>query len=249
VPLVVQVIFIHFVTHSHLAGAYGKIFLMEMFLAYITDLPLYEYIVPVLLAALAGGLIGIEREYRDKTAGFRTMILIAVGSCLFTVFSEIMGGPKGEITRIAASIVTGVGFLGAGVIFKNGASISGLTTAASIWLVASLGMGAAIGQYGLVMAVTIFVLMVLLLLPPIERWLDRLHDFSKFRITIKNSDKVEQAILDIFYEYDIEIAELRHTRTNKEERILDIKANMTIAEHEEISMVLVNEKLILAFED
>ena len=102
-----------------------------------------EYFVSILIAATVGGLIGIEREYRDKTAGFRTMILIAVGSALFTILSGVMGGPDGESTRIASSIVTGVGFFGAGVIIKYVRMFRGLTTAASIWLFASLGMGTA----------------------------------------------------------------------------------------------------------
>lgn len=221
--------------------------MLETFLQYVTDSSLYEYAVPVLLAAAAGGLIGIEREYRDKTAGFRTMILIAVGSCLFTVFSEVMGAPKGEVTRIAASIVTGVGFLGAGAIMKDGLSIQGLTTAASIWLVAALGMGAALGMYALIFAVAVFVLLVLILLPPIERWLDRKHDFAEFHITIKNSDKEEDKILDIFDDFAVDIAELRYTRVEKGERVLHIKANMTIAQREDISAELVSDNAVISF--
>lgn len=223
--------------------------MLETYLEFFKETTLFEYVVPVLLAALAGGLIGIEREYRDKTAGFRTMILIAVGSCLFTILSEVMGGPKGEITRIAASIVTGVGFLGAGVIVKDGPTIRGLTTAASIWLVASLGMGAALEMYSLVFGITVFILLVLVLLPPFERWLDKKHDFSEFSITIKNSDKEEDKILDIFYDFGLEIAELRYSRLVKGERILHIRANMTVAQREEISAELVSNSIVLAFED
>jgi putative Mg2+ transporter-C (MgtC) family protein len=223
--------------------------MMEMFLEFVTKNTAFEYLVPVLLAALAGGLIGIEREYRDKTAGFRTMILISVGSCLFTIFSDVMGEPDGESTRIAASIVTGVGFLGAGTIIKDGATVRGLTTAASIWLVASLGMGAALGLYTLIFTVAIFVLLVLILLPPIERWLDKKHDFSEFHITIKNSDKEEDKILDMFYDFGIEIAELRYSRVTKSERILHVRANMTVVQREELSAELVSENAVLAFED
>lgn len=221
--------------------------MLETFLEFVTESSLYTYVVPVLIASLVGGIIGLEREYRDKTAGFRTMILIAVGSCLFTIFSEVMGAPKGEVTRIAASIVTGVGFLGAGVIVKDGPTIRGLTTAASIWLVASLGMGAALGMYALIFAVAIFVLLVLILLPPIERWLDRKHDFAEFHITIKNSDKEEDKIHDIFYDFGVEIAELRYTREVKGERILHIKANMTAQQREELGAELVSESAVISF--
>ena len=107
------------------------------------------YFVPILVAAFVGGLVGIEREYRDKSAGFRTMILIATGSALFTIMSGVLGSGD-ESTRIAAAIVTGVGFLGAGVVLKDDANIRGITTAAAIWLVASLGMAAGAGEYWLV---------------------------------------------------------------------------------------------------
>ena len=96
-----------------------------------TDL---EVIQRLLLAATAGGIIGAEREFRRKSAGFRTNILIAMGSALFTMLSATLAaGAGGDSTRIAAQILTGIGFLGAGVIMREGFNISGLTTAASIW--------------------------------------------------------------------------------------------------------------------
>lgn len=208
-----------------------------------------EYLVSILVAAIAGGLIGIEREYRDKTAGFRTMILIAVGSALFTVLSDVMGDPDGESTRIASAIVTGVGFLGAGVIMKDGATIRGLTTAASIWLVASLGMGAGIGQYELVFAVTGVVMVVLWILPPFERWIDRLHEFTEFHITIKNTAKAEEKILDLFNEGRVKVVAVRRTRVTKGERILHIRVKTNSKKLAAISTVLVSEKSILALED
>jgi len=212
-------------------------------------LELWVYFLPVLVAALAGGLIGIEREYRDKSAGFRTMILIAVGSCLFTLLSQIVGGSEGESTRIAAAIVSGVGFLGAGVIIKNGATVGGLTTAASIWLVASLGMGAGTGQFALVGAVTLLVMIVLWVLPPFEHWLDKLHEFLEIHITIKNSDDDEDEILDIFDECGIKIVHIRRSRIVKGERILHIKAKLTPAKRTALSEILVSEKVVLAFTD
>src|SRR6059058_333529 len=110
----------------------------------------------LLLAVAVGGLIGAEREFRSKSAGFRTMILICLGSFLFTTFSKQMEG--GSTDRIASNIVTGIGFLGAGVIFKSDNRVNGITTAATIWAVAAMGMGIADGLYGLVGVATFIVL-------------------------------------------------------------------------------------------
>ena len=208
----------------------------------------FEYFISILVATLVGGLVGIEREYRDKSAGFRTMILIAVGSALFTLLSQIIGADSDESTRIAAAIVSGVGFLGAGVILKDGATIRGLTTAASIWLVASLGMGAGSEQYELVFAVTAVVLFVLWLLPPFERWIDRLHEFVEFHITIKNTDKAEDKILDLFAEVGVRIVKVGRTRLVKGERILHLRVKTNSEKLEVLSTILVAEKAIIKLE-
>ncbi len=210
---------------------------------------LLEFFVPVLVAALVGGLVGIEREYRDKSAGFRTMILISVGSALFTLISKIMGLNDGETTRIAAAVVTGVGFLGAGAIIKDGVNVKGLTTAASIWLVASLGMAAGIAEYELVFAVTALVLIVLWTLPPFERWLDKLHDFLEIHVTIKNTAKAENLMLEILAELDIKVIYVRRTRIVKGERILHIKIKTNPAKRALLSEVLVAHKSVIAFDN
>lgn len=129
----------------------------------------------ILLAIAVGGVIGLEREYRHKAAGFRTLIFICLGSTLFTIWSLELGGGNSDATRIASNIVTGVGFLGAGAIIQDRGHIIGLTTAATIWLVAGLGMGIGAGAYAMVLAVTAITLVVLFLFPPVERWLDRIR--------------------------------------------------------------------------
>jgi len=205
------------------------------------------YLVPVLVAMLAGAVIGIEREYRDKSAGFRTMIIIAVGSALFTLLSIKMGTVEKESTRIAAAIVTGIGFLGAGVVLKDGATIRGITTAATIWLVATLGMASGLREYELVGAITIIMMIVLWALPPFERWIDKLHEFLEISITIKNSDEAEDDVLDIFDECKIKIVHIRRSREDKAERVLYIKANLTEKKRKALSEILVNEKGVLKF--
>src|SRR6476660_9386016 len=107
-----------------------------------------EMLFRLLVVIIIDGLIGMEREYRSKSAGFRTMILICLGSFLFTTFSKFISDVSPD--RIASNIVTGIGFLGAGVIFKSDSRVNGITTAATIWAVAALGMGIATGEYTLV---------------------------------------------------------------------------------------------------
>jgi len=121
-------------------------------------------------AAALGAAIGFERELRDREAGMRTHLLVALGSCLFTLvsaygFHEFLarGGNvvRADPSRIAAQIVTGIGFLGAGAIIRQGLSIRGLTTAATLWVVAAIGMASATGYYWAAFATTVLVLVTL----------------------------------------------------------------------------------------
>ncbi|MDD5011530.1 MAG: MgtC/SapB family protein [Phycisphaerae bacterium] len=127
----------------------------------------WENIVPLLVSVILGGIIGLERELRGKPAGLRTNTLICLGSCIFTVISTNLTGS--EPGRIAAQIVTGIGFLGAGAIIHSGIGVHGLTTAAGIWAVASIGMACGAKMYSLAIAAAILTLVVLLLLPPFEK--------------------------------------------------------------------------------
>ena len=122
-----------------------------------------------MIALVLGLLIGGEREWRGHPAGLRTMALISAGSCMFTGLGLIPDFPKTvDPTRIAAQIVTGVGFLGAGSILRQGELVRGLTTAASIWVAASLGMAVGFGYYWLAVFVTVLVVVVLVSLKPFE---------------------------------------------------------------------------------
>ena len=122
------------------------------------------------LAALLGGAIGVERELRDREAGIRTHLLVSLGSALFTIisafgFHELLssGGAvvRADPTRIAAQIVTGIGFLGAGAIIREGVSVRGLKTAATLWVVAAIGMACGAGWYGAALITTFFTIVAL----------------------------------------------------------------------------------------
>ena len=103
-----------------------------------------DIILKLIFSVIIGGLIGAEREYRSKSAGFRTLTMICIGATLFTVFSELIGA-KNSPDRIASNVVVGIGFVGAGVIFKGDNRVNGITTAAMIWVTAALGMAIGAG--------------------------------------------------------------------------------------------------------
>jgi putative Mg2+ transporter-C (MgtC) family protein len=138
-----------------------------MLLAEIPSLAGWEVLVRLAVAAGLGGAVGLERELREREAGFRTHMLVAVGSALFTLVSAygfreflVNGGSvvRADPTRIAAQIVTGIGFLGAGAIIRQGLSVRGLTTAATLWVVAAIGLASGAGYYWAAVLTTVIAL-------------------------------------------------------------------------------------------
>ena len=134
------------------------------------DLHFAEVLLRVVLAGVLGGAIGFEREIREREAGLRTHMLVAVGAALFTLVSAYgwhdfhfssRTGVTYDPTRIAAQIVTGIGFLGAGAIIRQGLSVRGLTTAASLWVVAAIGLASGAGYYSAAVITTVVVLVSL----------------------------------------------------------------------------------------
>lgn len=133
-------------------------------------------------ALLIGGLIGFEREVRDKAAGFRTLMLICTGSAVFTILSFELSASGEDGTRIAANIVSGIGFLGAGVIVREGGNIKGLTTASTVWLVAALGMAIGAGRLAFAGVAAVVILVILWLFPGMENWMESISDTNHFEI-------------------------------------------------------------------
>jgi putative Mg2+ transporter-C (MgtC) family protein len=132
-----------------------------------------DFVWRLLLAAVLGAALGLEREYRRKPAGLRTNILIAIGSALFTILSISMTASTGDPSRVAGQIVTGIGFLGGGAILRNRDTVHGMTTAATIWVNAAIGVACGISQYQLATATTALTLVVLVVLPPVETYFER----------------------------------------------------------------------------
>lgn len=182
----------------------------------------YEFILRLFSAAMLGGIIGLEREYRAKEAGFRTHFLVALGSALFMVLSQYgFGTVLSQIahasydpSRIASQVVTGIGFIGAGTIIFQKHVVHGLTTAAGLWVTSAIGMTAGAGMYVLSIATTILVLLCLEALNFI------LHRFGARTITVTfNTDRQEniQTILQRMREKEVSIEsyEMRRRETSK----------------------------------
>ena len=151
----------------------------------------FEIIIRFLLAILWGGLVGAEREYKGKPAGFRTTIMISFGACFFTIMSIAIGGDSSP-DRIASNIVTGLGFLCAGVIFKSDNHINGITTAATVWAVAAVGMGIGGGYYFASASGSILILFILLILPYFQKIIDKKNQLRVLTIEYQqNSGALE----------------------------------------------------------
>ncbi|HEY0057559.1 MAG TPA: MgtC/SapB family protein, partial [Flavisolibacter sp.] len=169
---------------------------------------LNELLLRLFLVIIVGGVIGAEREFHNKSAGFRTMILICLGSFLFTTFGIAISGSSSD--RSASNIVTGIGFLGAGTIFKSDNRINGLTTAAAIWITAALGMGIADGFYELVLISTGVVFISLYFFPKLEEVIDTYNQSRTYRI----QSAFRENLLE-FYEEEIKRHGLNFKRVNQ----------------------------------
>jgi putative Mg2+ transporter-C (MgtC) family protein len=152
-----------------------------------------EFGLRLLISFAIGTAIGLEREYRSKAAGLRTMIMICLGATIFTEISIQLGGNTPD--RIASTIISGIGFLGAGVIFKDGLSVSGITTATTIWIAAALGMAVGAGEYFIAVVGSAVVLVVLVLFEKVQNVIERINQSRSYKITVEGNHEFEINIL------------------------------------------------------
>ncbi len=150
-----------------------------------------EILLRFLIAALWGAIVGAERQYRGKSAGFRTLTMISLGACFFTMMSVWIADPVNR-DRVASNIVTGIGFLGAGVIFRGENRINGITTAATIWVVAAVGMGIGAGYYFASACTSVLIFFILAVLPYVENSIDRLNQSKTYLLTCPFSEDISQ---------------------------------------------------------
>ena len=149
---------------------------------------LWQDLLSIILATVLGAIIGVEREFHGKAAGLRTNLLICLGAAVFTIISrEMAAETDGSLTRIAAQIVTGVGFIGAGAIIQDRGGVHGLTTAATIWLVASIGMACGAGLFKIAVITTFIAIIVLIGLGKLAKPLDQFaEEYKKKSLSKQN---------------------------------------------------------------
>ncbi|MDP8233202.1 MAG: MgtC/SapB family protein [Candidatus Saelkia tenebricola] len=173
----------------------------------------------LVLVSVLSGLIGLERETHGRAAGFRTHILVGIGSCLIMLTSVYMYsvyGNSADPSRIAAQVVSGIGFLGAGTIIRFRASIRGLTTAASLWAVAGIGLAIGVGLYLPAIFTTIIILIVLFLLAGIEKKLLRKSLYKTLQVETTGEIHLLEKIRSILSEYNVEIKDFEVSLKDKE---------------------------------
>jgi putative Mg2+ transporter-C (MgtC) family protein len=210
----------------------------EVFEMYLSG----EDLLKILLSILAGGAIGLEREFRDKAAGFRTLIFICLGATLFTIFS-IRIGADSDPGRIAAALVSGIGFLGAGVILRHGGRVIGLTTAATIWFISALGMGFGAGEYALSLIMTGIGLIVLWVFPALEHWIDNIREEREYELVFPYRPEKTASLEALFHEHHLRITERKQHKTGKR-MTCTWKVIGPPAHHERVLQLLLTDKTI-----
>jgi len=156
---------------------------------FLKDHSIQNELLLIFISVFLGLCIGAEREYRNKSAGLRTFILVCFGACLFTILSIKIGVDDPD--RIAANIITGIGFLGAGVIFKGDNKIDGITTATTIWATASIGMAVGAGYVYLSLLGTVLVLLILSSLTYFQTYIDHTHKIREYKIAVSNRENLD----------------------------------------------------------
>lgn len=207
----------------------------------------YQDVIKLGIALVLGGIIGAERERYKKDAGLRTTILITLGSTIFTILSPRVGlGSEGtlDITRIAASIVTGIGFLGAGVIMQERGRVKGLTTAATIWISAAIGMACGAGEFLLAAIVTLFTMIVLVLFSRFEDALEISIEERTYEITSKLSWEKYKEIKSLFKSYGLTINKSKQEKKAGGDMVLTLEVSGPSKKHDKVVQKILTDKEI-----
>jgi len=193
----------------------------------------FKVLARLLLAAILGGIIGLERELKHRPAGLRTHMFISFGSAMFTVLSIELGKPN-DSTRIAAQIIAGIGFIGAGSILRDKGGVTGLTTAATIFVVAAIGMACGGGLYMLALFATVLIFLALRVLG----WTERRFNLKALRmdysiVTDKSPREIIEEINKVLEEQSKELSGIRLGKVDGKERIV-FTVGGTRSEHQDL---------------
>jgi putative Mg2+ transporter-C (MgtC) family protein len=192
----------------------------------------------LLLAAFLGGVVGFERELRHKPSGLRTNMLICLGAALFTVISSQMASTYGgDHTRIAAQIITGIGFIGAGVVIRDRGAILGITSAATIFVIASVGMACGAGMPVTAIFTTLLLLSTLVLLGVAEERLGLHARFMTFRVTAPETPNMIQRVHEIIGDLGIETKSWQSRKTEEGLAVV-FDAAVTVSQERELAQRL-----------
>lgn len=179
----------------------------------------YELMARVIISVILGGAIGLERENVNRPAGFRTHILVCVGSTVTMLVSlhmfDTFKGAKLDIARIPAQVISGIGFLGAGTIIMQGNTVKGLTTAASLWTVASIGLAIGCGFYEIAFLATTLTVVVLKYFAKFEKWYILKSQLTTLSFQVDNDFSHIKEIENLLYEKSIEIINIKVKKISK----------------------------------
>lgn len=207
----------------------------------------YHDLIKLCASLLLGGIIGAERERYKKDAGLRTTILISIGSTLFTILSERVGVGAGlnfDTSRIAANIVSGIGFLGAGVILQEHGRVKGLTTAATIWISAAIGMACGAGEFVLASITAVLTMIVLVAFTKIEDKLEVSIEERTYEITSKISWEKYKEIKNLFKSYGLIITKSKQEKKAGGDMVLTLEVSGPSKKHDKVVQKILSDKEI-----
>ena len=193
-----------------------------------------DILLRIIFSIILGSIIGLERELTNKSAGLRTQIMVCLGSCLFTILSiygfstAVTLYPLGDPSRVAAQIITGIGFIGAGTVLRQGLTVTGLTTASTLWIVAAIGMACGCGKLNIAIVSTILAVAILVLIRILEMKImpKNLKHLRKIKISFickyDEYNEIYKKLVDLFPE----IIDYNHKTVDEDGDMLKINAKV-----------------------
>lgn len=202
-----------------------------------------ELLVQLVLAVVLGGAIGLERELKGKPAGLRTNILISIGATLFTVLSVRMAAERGDPGRVAAQILAGVGFIGAGTILHTRGAVTGLTSAATIWVVAAIGMALGTGAYVEAVGATLLVIVVLTGLASLERIVAARSSVTRLVVHARPTPETLDGIMDLIKRTGLEL-ERSESRQENVDMVIELEVRGAKRLHDQLLIGLMHHPTV-----